>query len=161
MGIITIHKGIEINPEKGELLVYGTHGVIHDPVQIYHEMDLVLGSSVEVLVHVTWYRDGYREFESAIERQKHMSKEEVLQELAESDRYQGWGITSFEIQEREPLKILLRVKNPPVKSIQGSAIRTITGWWCGAFSKCYEKRLVAHDLQYDASKDEFTCTINP
>jgi hypothetical protein len=84
-----------------------------------------------------------------------------LQELAESDRYQGWGITSFEIQDHDTPKILLRVKNPPVKSIQGSAIRTITGWWCGAFSKCYEKRLVAHDLSYDAGKDEFTCTINP
>jgi hypothetical protein len=127
----------------------------------YNEMDLVLGSSGEVLVHVVWYRDGCREFEAAVEREKGMSKDEVLQELAESDRYQGWGVTSFEIQEREPLKILLRVKNPPVKSIQGSAIRTITGWWCGAFSSCYAKRLVPRDLQYDAGKDEFTCTISP
>lgn len=157
---IKIHEGIEINPEKGELLVYGVRQVTHAPVQIYREMDLVLGSSADVLVHVVWYREGYREFESALERQKHKTKEEILREVAESDRYQGWGITSYEIQDQLTPKILLRVKNPPVKSIQGSAIRSISGWWSGAFSKCYEKRVTPHDLRYDADEDEFTCTIS-
>lgn len=158
---IKIHEGIEINPEKGELLVYGLRNVTHNPVQIYEEMDRVLGSSAEVVAQVVWHREGYREFESALERQKHKTKDEVLLEVTESDRYQGWGITSYEIQDEKTPSVLLHVKNPPIKSIKGSAIRTITGWWSGAFSKYYDRKLVAHHLQYDPDKDEFTCTISP
>jgi len=157
---IKIHEGMEINPEKGEVLVYGVRHVTHAPEQIYREIDLVMGSSADVLVHVVWYREGYREFESALERQKDKPKEETLREVAESDRYEGWGVTSYEIQDSLTPKILLRVKNPPVKSVQGSAIRSITGFWAGVFSKFYNKRVTPHDLHYDADKDEFTCTIS-
>ena len=160
MEAIKIHEGIELNPEKGEMLVYGVRHVTHAPEQIYREIDLVMGSSADVLVHVVWHREGYREFESALERQRDKSKEEILRDVAESDRYEGWGITSYEIQDQPTLKIFLRVKNPPVKSVQGSAIRSITGFWSGVFSKFCDKRVTPHDLRYDADKDEFTCTMS-
>lgn len=157
---ISIHEGIEINPEKGELLVYGVRHVTHAPEQIYREIDLVIGSAADVLVHVVWYRLGYREFESALEREKDKTKEEILRGVAESDRYEGWGVTSYEIQDPLTPKILLRVRNPPVKSVEGSAIRSITGFWSGIFSKFYGKRVIPHDLRYDADKDEFKCTMS-
>ena len=160
MARIKIHEGIEIDPEKGEMFVFGVRHVTHAPVQIYREIDLMVGSSAEVLVHVAWYRVGYREFESALERQKDKTKEEILRDVAESDRYEGWGVTSYEIQDQSTLRILLRVKNPPVKSVEGSAIRSITGFWSGVFSKFYEKRITPKDLRYDAENDEFTCTMS-
>jgi hypothetical protein len=107
------------------------------------------------------FEQGRQLFEAMITNSPNKSKEELLKEVVDVQPQAGWGITSVEILSVNPPKIEIGVKNPPVKTLQGSSKHLIGSFWAGVLSKYFNKQLKCAIFSYDEKEDAFRCIITP
>jgi hypothetical protein len=155
-----ICKTLHCDPKTGTLRAYGIRCAIIDPVSCCEKADEMLGTGGEVVIHHMWFGQGHQIFSELLKNNPNKTKGEVLQGLASAYPCLGWGILSFNIANRNPQTVSVTVKNPPFKTIKGSAKRLISSFWAGVFSKYFDTKMVAKKFQYDEKKDEFRFVLS-
>lgn len=148
-------------PERGEIIAYGRRLALWDPLLFHERIDEVLGSTAEILAHVAWYHNGYNDFDAAIERVKGVDLKDLLKDFVHLDRYQGWGVTEYFIDDDLGPRITVTNSNPAVKTTSGSAPEIYMGYWAGVFSRYYGKRLTVKQKEYNKERDQLQFVLAP
>lgn len=156
-----IPRALIFYPEKGEVTAYGRRLALWDPLLYHERIDEILAGTAEILAHVAWYQSGYKDFDAAIERSKGVSLKDVLKDFVYVDRYEGWGVAEYLVEDDQVPKVRMILSNPIVKTVIGSAVEIYTGYWAGVFSRYYGKRLLVKHKEYNKEKDQLRFLLAP
>jgi hypothetical protein len=145
--------------EKGEIRLFGTRLALTNLLPACEKVDKMFGTGGEVIIHCMAFEQGRQLFEAVMTNSPNKSREELLKEVVDVQPRAGWGIANLEIINAKPLKIEVTVKNPPVKSLQGSSKHLIGSFWSGILSKYFNKQLKCTSFSYDEKEDMLRCII--
>lgn len=150
---------VEFDYEKGEIRLFGTRIALWNLLPACKKVDKMFGTGGEVIVCGMAFEQGCQLFEAMTTNSPNKSKEELLKEMVDLQSQAGWGITSLRIISDNPPKIEVTVKNPPVKTVQGSSKHLIGSFWAGVLSKYFSKQLKCASFSYDEREDGLHCVI--
>lgn len=161
------HKKVEVkknlnvkfDSEKGEIRLFGTRIALTNLPLGCKKIDRMFGTGGEVIVDGMAFEQGRQLFEAMVTNSPNKSKEDLLKEVVDLQPQVGWGITALEIISNSPPKIEVTVKNPPVKTLQGSSKHLIGSFWAGVLSKYFSEQLKCASFSYDEKEDELHCII--
>jgi len=145
--------------EKGEIRLFDTRIALTNLLPACEKIDKMFGTGGEVIVSCMFFEQGRQLFQTMMRNTPNKNKEELLKELVSLQPHFGWGITSLEIISTNPLKIEITVKNPFVKTVQGSSKHLIGSFWAGVLSECFDQQLKCARFFYDEKEDKLHCTI--
>ncbi len=146
--------------QDGELRFYGTQGIVMIPSAMCEKLDKMFGSGAEAIVHYMLFESGRVTFDNMMKNNQTKSRGELLKALVDLQPCTGWGYASLTIARADPPKVLVSVRNPPVKTLKGSQKHVIGSFWAGVLSVHFSRQLLSRNLGYDAERDEFTCTVS-
>jgi predicted hydrocarbon binding protein len=157
---IKIHNKIEINPKRGEIVRVGFRDFIVNPIQISKKIDSIFLTAAESIVQYQWFAHGFEIFDAMLRQSSEkLQKEEVLKELIDLQRFSGWGKISYVIEDENTPRIRVTIKNPPVKTNEGSAKRIVSGFLAGVHSRFFDKHISVKKVVYDERKDEMKIVL--
>jgi len=150
---------MKFDHEKGEIRLFDTRIALTNLLPACEKIDQMFGTGGEVIVSCMFLEQGRQLFQTMIRNTPNKSKEELLKEMVNLQPHFGWGITSLEIISNNPPKIKITVKNPIVKTLQGSSKHLIGSFWAGVLSEYFSQQLKCASFFYDEKEDELHCTI--
>jgi hypothetical protein len=150
---------VQFDYEKGEIRLFGTRIALTNLIPACKKIDKMFGTGGEVIVNCMAFEQGRQLFEAMITNSSNKSKEELLKEMVDIQPQAGWGIVGLKIIKDNPPKIEVTVKNPPVKTLQGSSKHLIGSFWAGVLSKHFSRQLKCASFSYDEKEDELRCMI--
>lgn len=148
------------NVPNSELRFYGNQGIVMIPSAMCEKLDKMFGSGAEAIVHYMLFESGRVTFDNMMRSSQNKSRGELLKALVDLQPCTGWGYASLTIARADPPKVLVSVRNPPVKTLKGSQKHVIGSFWAGVLSVHFSRQLLSRNLGYDAERDEFTCTVS-
>ena len=155
----TISKDFYVNREKGETYIANLRVVSVSITNICKFLDEILGFGAETIVHYAWFNYGRNLFNKILER--YNTKHEALEFLLTVHKLMGLGIPNLKIKNQTTPIIIVEIKNPPIKSLEGSAKRIIASFWAGILSEYYEKILTCIHFKYDERINTFSFLVCP
>ncbi len=150
---------VKFDYEKGEIRLFGTRIALTNLLPACEKVDKMFGTGGEVIVNCMAFEQGRQLFEAMVTNSPNKSKEEVLKEVVDLQPQAGWGIIGLEIISDNPPKIEVTVKNPPVKTVQGSSKHLIGSFWAGVLSEHFSQQLKCARFSYDEEEDELRCIV--
>lgn len=150
---------VKFDYEKGEIRLFGTRIALTNLLPACKKIDKMFGTGGEVIINCMAFEQGRQLFEAMMTNSPNKSKEELLKEVVDVQPQAGWGITTLEIIKDNPPKIEVAVKNPPVKTLQGSSKHWIGAFWVGVLSKYFNQQLKCVGFSYDEKEDRLHCII--
>ena len=145
--------------EENRVVQFGVRFLMTNPLCACEKLDRIFGSGSEAIVHQMWFESGQSLFDNMIKCNPSKSKEELLRALVDVQPRTGWGNVSLNIVHRNPPIVDVMVKNPPVKTVNGSRKYLIGSFWVGVLSRYFNRQLMCKNFSYDAERDEFSCTV--
>jgi hypothetical protein len=138
---------------------FGVRTLMTTPIPACEKLDRMFGSGGEAIVHHMCFESGHSLFDNMIRLNARKSMDELLRVLLESQPRGGWGEVSMKIIHRNPPLADILVKNPAVKTVKGSQKYLIGSFWTGVLSRYFSRQLICKNFDYNAKRDEFSCTI--
>jgi len=150
---------VKFDCEKGEIRLFGTRIALTNILPACREIDKMFGTGGEFIVNCMAFEQRSQLFKAMVTNSPNKSKEELLKEVIDLQPQAGWGITSLKIISDNPPKTEVAVRNPPVKTLQGSSKHLIGSFWAGVLSKYFSEQLKCVSFSYDEKEDELYCII--
>lgn len=150
---------VKFDYEKGEIRLFGTRIASRNLLPVCEKIDKMFGTGGEVIVDCMAFEQGRQLFEAMMTNSPNKSKEELLNAMVGIQPQTGWGVTSLEIINDNPPKIEVTVKNPPVKTLQGSSKYLIGSFWAGVLFKYFGQQLKCASFSYSEKEDKLHCII--
>ena len=154
-----VHNALELNPDTGEMRLFGIRTVLVDPLTCCQRVDELLGSGGEIIIHFIWFEQGLQVFDKIAKDNPNRTRDEILKKIVDTQPLSGLGITTLTITHQNPLTARIVVKNPPFKTVRGSAKRLISSFWEGVLYGYSDQKVTSRNFRYDKERDEFRFTI--
>lgn len=150
---------IKFDHKRGEIRLFGTRIALTNLIPACEKVDKMFGTGGEVIISCMAFEQGRQLLEVMMANNLNKNKEELLKEIVDLEPQGGWGITRLKILSGDPPKIEVVVKNPPIKTLQGSSKQLIGSFWAGVLSNYFSQQLKCASFSYDETEDKLHCRI--
>ena len=140
--------------EKGELRILGHRRMAIDAQSLCDHLDSLVGTQVgEVIMHNIEFRLGKLDAARLKSARPRVPPSQLVEDLTESDRLSGIGITKVKLSENPGDSMGIEVTNPCVVGVAGAGKTFVLSWWAGAFTSLFDKEFDVKNVTYDKQKN--------
>ena len=130
-----------------------------NPIPACKRIAGISGSGGEAIIHCIWFDQGETLFEQMLKNYPEDTKQELPKQLIDDSPQIRLEKTRMTILSNEVPTVEIVVKEPPVKTTEGSQKHLMGSIWAGALSEYSERLLIPERFTYNCEKDEFYCLI--
>jgi hypothetical protein len=146
----------------GEIRILGQRHAAVNMQALCNHLDSLVGIQVaEVIMHNLEFHLGKEDAARIKTEKTHAKLHEIIENLAQSNRLSGVGVTKVRLPENQLEPIEVKVTNPAVTGVSGAAKAFMFAWWTGAMTILLDKELDLKNVIYDQKMNVKKCQIIP